>query len=116
MTSLIIAGLSTLAAMYTNHQLLTVIFLAMVYGAITFQQAGVFGVCLDIGRHHAGAVQGLANMVAQMGGLLGSVLYGYIVKGTGSYDAPFIPMAAALFLGAFLWRWIDASDEIEAPA
>jgi predicted MFS family arabinose efflux permease len=102
----------TIAAMFTRQQVLTVVLLALVYGAITFQQSAVFGVCLDIGKSHAGAMVGLMNTSAQVGGLLGSVLYGYIVERFGSYDAPFVPMAALLFLGASLWMKIDASEEL----
>ena len=61
----------------------------MVYGAITFLQSGVFGVCLDIGQAHAGAMVGLMNTASQVGGLLGSLAYGYIVDRSGSFDAPF---------------------------
>ena len=49
------ACLCTIAAMVIRQQLITVILLSLVYGGITFQQAGVFGVCLDIGRRHAGS-------------------------------------------------------------
>src|SRR5713226_3962937 len=98
--------------MVTRQQLLTVILLSLVYGAITFQQAGVFGVCLDIGRKHAGSMVGLMNTSAQVGGLLSSVAYGYIVERFRSYDAPFVPMATLLFLGALLWFKIDASEEL----
>jgi len=108
------AGVFTIAAMVTRQQTLTVIFLTLVYASITFQQSGVFGVCLDIGKKHAGAIVGLMNTVAQAGGLLGSVAYGYIVSRFGSYDAPFIPMAALLFIGALLWLKIDASQELTA--
>jgi predicted MFS family arabinose efflux permease len=100
--------------MVSRHQILTVVFLAIVYGAITFQQSGVFGVCLDIGQRHAGAMVGLMNTASQIGGLVGSVAYGYIVERFGSYDAPFVPMAALLFLGALLWLRIDASEELRA--
>jgi MFS family permease len=115
--SLGIAGLGsaclfTIAAMMTRQQLPTVILLSLVYGAITFQQSGVFGVCLDIGRKHAGSVVGLMNTSAQVGGLLSSVAYGYIVDRFQSYDAPFVPMAALLGLGALLWLKIDASKEL----
>jgi ACS family glucarate transporter-like MFS transporter len=115
--SLGIAGLGsaclfTLAAMVTRQQLLTVILLSLVYGAITFQQSGVFGVCLDIGRKHAGSMVGLMNTSAQVGGLLSSVAYGYIVQRFDSYDAPFVPMAAFLFLGSLLWLKIDASKDL----
>jgi MFS transporter, ACS family, glucarate transporter len=107
------ASLLTLGAMLTHHQLSTVILLSLVYGCITFQQSGVFGVCLDIGRKQEGSVVGLMNTSAQVGGLLGSIVYGYIVASTGSYDAPFIPMAVLLFVGALLWLRVDASKDLE---
>jgi len=117
-TALTAAAAFTVAAMLTHHQLLTVVFLALTYGAITFQQSGAFGVCLDIGGPRAGAMVGLMNTIAQVGGLVGSVLYGYIVDRTGSYDAPFIPMTILLLLGAALWVNVDASREVggESPA
>jgi len=111
-TALAAASLFTVAAMISRQQILTVVFLALVYGAITFQQSGVFGVCLDIAKEHAGAMVGLMNTSAQIGGLVGSVAYGYIVERFGNYNAPFIPMAALLFLGALLWLRIDASQEL----
>jgi sugar phosphate permease len=111
-SALAVAAVFTVAAMLTRGQVLTVIFLALTYGAITFQQSGVFGVCLDIGGAGAGAMVGLMNTAAQVGGFAGSVLYGYIVDGFGSYDAPFIPMAALLVIGAVLWLKVDASEQM----
>jgi len=102
----------TIAAMFTRDQLATIILLSLVYGGITLQQAGVFGVCLDLGGRHAGAIVGLMNTTAQVGGLVSSVAYGYIVSGFDSYDAPFVPMAAALFVGTLLWLKVDASTEL----
>src|SRR5215210_1611915 len=106
------ACLFTIAAMLTRNQLLTVILLSLTYGGITLQQAGVFGVCLDIGGRHSGSMVGLMNTSAQVGGFLSSIAYGYIVQRFHSYDAPFVPMAAALFVGALLWLKIDASKEV----
>ncbi|HTT00597.1 MAG TPA: MFS transporter [Steroidobacteraceae bacterium] len=112
--ALTVAGLFTVAAMFSRQPILVVMLLATVYGAITLQQSVVFGVCLDIGRNHAGAVVALMNTAAQIGGLVGSVAYGYIVARFASYDAPFVPMAALLLLGAVLWLRIDASKELVA--
>ena len=106
------AGLFTVAAMFTEHQLLTLILLSLVYGGITFQQAGVFGVCLDIGGKCAGSMVGLMNTSAQVGAFVSSIAFGYIVERFHSYNAPFVPMAAVLFLGALLWLKIDASKEV----
>ena len=110
------ACLCTIAAMVIRQQLITVILLSLVYGGITFQQAGVFGVCLDIGRRHAGSMVGLMNTSAQVGGLVSTVAYGYIVDRFCSYDAPFVPMAALLLLGAILWFKIDASRELRTES
>ena len=110
------ACLCTIAAMVIRQQLITVILLSLVYGGITFQQAGVFGVYLDIGRRHAGSMVGLMNTSAQVGGLVSTVAYGYIVDRFCSYDAPFVPMAALLLLGAILWFKIDASRELRTES
>ena len=110
------ACLCTIAAMVIRQQLITVILLSLVYGGITFQQAGVFGVCLDIGRRHAGSMVGLMNTSAQVGGLLSTVAYGYLVDRFRSYDAPFVPMAALLLVGAILWFKIDASRELRTES
>jgi MFS transporter, ACS family, glucarate transporter len=77
---------------------------------------GVFGVCLDIGRKHAGSMVGLMNTSAQVGGALSSVAYGYLVNRFRSYDAPFVPMAALLLLGSNLWFEIDASRELRTES
>jgi len=110
------ACLCTIAAMVVRQQLITLILLSLVYGGITFQQAGVFGVCLDIGRRHAGSMVGLMNTSAQVGGLLSTVAYGYLVDRFRSYDAPFVPMAALLLVGAILWFKIDASRELRTES
>ena len=114
--ALAVAGAFTTAAMMTRQQLLTVILLALVYGAITFQQSVAFGVCLDVGHKNAGAVVGLMNTSAQVGWLVGAVAFGYIVERFHNYDAPLVPMAALLFVGALSWLKIDASDELKAEA
>ena len=111
-SSLAAAGLLTIAAMVTRQQMMTLILLALVYSAVSLQQAGVFGVCLDIGRGHAGAVTGLMNTASQVGAFISTVSYGYIVDRFHSYNAPFVPMAAVLFVGAGLWFRIDAAEEL----
>jgi predicted MFS family arabinose efflux permease len=108
------ACLFTIVAMGTDHKLMTIILLSLIYGGITLQQSGVFGVCLDVGGKHAGSTVGLMNTAAQVGALLSSVAYGYIVERFQSYDAPFVPMAALLFIGALLWFKVDASKEVGA--
>ena len=110
-----LAALFTIAVTQTHDRLPTIVLLSLVYGGITFQQSGVFGVCLDLGGRHAGSIVGLMNTSAQAGGLLSSITYGYIVSRFHSYDAPFVPMAALLLIGTLLWFRVDAARPLSAP-
>jgi hypothetical protein len=45
--------------------------------------------------------------------MLSSIAYGYLVSRFQSYDAPFVPMAFLLFVGALLWFRVDAAKEVQ---
>jgi ACS family glucarate transporter-like MFS transporter len=106
------AALFTVAAVLTEHRLLNLIFLSLVYGGVTFQQPTVFAVCLDIGGEYAGAVTGAMNTAGNLGSLVSSVMFGYLVNRYGNYDLPFIPMAVLLLVGMLLWLKIDSTREL----
>ena len=102
----------TVAVLFTDQRVLALIFLSLLYGGITLQQPAAFAVCLDIGGEYAGAVTGAFNTASQVGSLVSSVVFGYLVDHYGNYNAPFIPMALLLFVGALLWFKIDATREL----
>ena len=108
----LIAAMFALAAVSTQRQILGLALLAFMYGAITFQQSIAFGFSMDVGRQHSGAIVGLFNTSAQIGGLVGALAFGYIVERFHSYDAPFVPMIGLLVVGALTWRNVDASEEL----
>jgi len=107
-----IAALCTVAVMFTRSQLGAMILLSVIYGGITFQQPIMFAVCLDIGGAYAGAMVGAMNTASQIGSLISSVLFGYLVSRFGSYNVPFIPMAALLLIGAWLWLRVDPTQQL----
>ena len=106
------AALCTLLVMFTQQWLGALILLSLVYGGTTFQQPTMFAVCLDIGGEYAGAVVGALNTAAQIGSFVSAVVFGYLVDHYGSYNAPFVPMAALLLIGAWLWLRIDPSQAL----
>lgn len=106
------AAVFTVAIVLTGHRILALIFLSLIYGGVTFQQPTIFAVCMDISGKHAGAVTGSMNTAAQVGSLVSSVIFGYLVNSYGNYNAPFIPMAALLSIGGLLWLRIDATQEL----
>ena len=107
-----IAALCTVAVMFTQYRLGAMILLSLIYAGITFQQPIMFAVCLDIGGAYAGAMVGAMNTAGQIGSFLSSVVFGYLVGRYGSYNAPFIPMAALLLIGAWLWLNVDPTQQL----
>jgi MFS family permease len=109
-----IAGIGAIAVMFTHSQLGAMIVLSLMYGGITFQQPIMFAVCLDIGGAYAGAMVGAMNTASQIGSFVSSLVFGYLVERSGNYNAPFVPMAALLLFGAWLWTKIDPAEQLIA--
>jgi ACS family glucarate transporter-like MFS transporter len=112
-----IAGLATasasaFAALISTDKYVALVWLALCYGGITFQQPSVWATCVDIGKRYSGAVAGCMNTAGAVGGLLSSLIFGYLVQSTGSYDAVLLSMAGMLFLGAGLWFRTDATETL----
>jgi predicted MFS family arabinose efflux permease len=107
-----ISALCTVAVMFTHGQLAAMILLSVIYAGITLQQPIMFAVCLDIGGAYAGAMVGAMNTASQIGSLVSSLIFGYLVDRYGSYNLPFIPMAALLFIGAWLWLKVDPREQL----
>jgi ACS family glucarate transporter-like MFS transporter len=110
-------GLGSVAyasAALTHDKTATVALMAVVFASWGLFQANGFAVCIDIGRSHAGTVSAAMNTAGQLGGALSAVAFGYLVKSTGSYDAPLFVMAGVALLGILPWFAIDASRAIDA--
>jgi MFS family permease len=112
MAGLCSAAAGMTCALFATSHLAVILCLSLCYAGVTFQQPVVWASCLDLGGIRGGAVSGFMNTAGQLGGALSSVVFGYIVKATGNYDIPLIPMAAFLAIGAFLWRMVDVTCKI----
>jgi hypothetical protein len=55
------------------------------------------------------------NTAGAIGGLLSSLIFGYLVQSTGSYADVLLSMAGALILGAALWLRTDATEMLASP-
>jgi MFS transporter, ACS family, glucarate transporter len=112
MIGLGIAALFTTATLFTDDKYAALVFLSIGFAGQDFFLPTAWAVCLDIGKKYAGAVTGTMNMAGQFGSFVSSVLFGYITKATGSYEAGLIPLAALLAVSAVLWLRIDASEQL----
>jgi nitrate/nitrite transporter NarK len=60
-------------------------------------------------------VTGCMNTAFAVGGLFSSLIFGYLVQSTGSYNAVLLSMAGVLILGAAFWIRIDATETLASP-
>ena len=77
------AATCTIAVMFTHSPSVALALLSFIYGGLTLQQPIMFAVCLDVGGPYAGAMVGAMNMSSQLGGFLGSLVFGYLVVADG---------------------------------
>lgn len=115
MAGALLSTVSIIGLMFASGQLAAIAYLSLAYTGITLQQPVVFTACLDIGGNQGGAVVGFMNTAGQVGAALSSVIFGYLVKATGNYDAPLIPMEALLAMGIVLWTKVDVTARIAFP-
>jgi len=108
------AALFMTAAVVTTSGLWALVFLSLAYAGILVQQPNLCAVCLDTGRKHAGAVFGFMNTAANGASAVSSVVFGYLVAYSGSYNVPFIPMIVALCVGSWLWARVDPTRDVFA--
>ncbi len=111
-----VSAMAAAGVMFSQGQLATLVLLSLTYGGITFQQPIMFAVCLDIGGDYAGAIGGAMNTASQIGGLIASICFGYIVSRTGNYNLPFVPMAILLAIGVVLWLIVDPTEQLSPIA
>jgi MFS family permease len=104
------AATAALAALASHSGYGSLVWLAVCYGGITFQQPAIFSTCVDIGGRYSGAVAGCMNTAGAVGGLVSSGVFGFLIQHFGGYDAVLISMSAALALGAALWLVTDATE------
>ncbi len=100
----------------TPNRYLALAWLALCYGALTFQQPANWVVCVKIGGEHCGAVTGAMNSAGALGGLCSALLIGQLVGASGSYDGVLRLMGAVLGVAALLWLGVDARERLVAGA
>jgi MFS family permease len=105
------AGLM-LAMTQIHQRALLVIVSALGFGVGDLMVPAAWAVAMNMGGERAGTVTGAMNTAGQLGGFVCSVLAGYLVQATGTYNAPVIVVACVLIVAACLFSRIDGSAKI----
>lgn len=105
--SLAVSAVLLVAMTQTHNKAAIVVLSSLGFGVADLMLPVAWAICLDIGRDYAGAVTGTMNTAGQLGGFVCSVLFGYIVQATGSYNVPVLLIAGLVMVAAFLFTRID---------
>ena len=82
------------------------------FGCQLILGTAAFGVCIDVGGNHAGAVSGLMNCIGQMGAFFLAIVFGKIVDVTNDFNAPLFVISGLLFIGSLLWLLVDPTKKL----
>ena len=103
-----------LAAMAVSHGEVTVIILSSLgFGIMDLMLPSAWAMCVAIGGQSSGAATGMMNTAGQAGGFLCTVLFGYIVHDTGSYNLPLLFIAAMVLTSAVVFARIDCTQTLD---
>ena len=106
-----------LTSMALIHSIVAAVVLSSVgFGMMDLMLPSAWAICVAIGGHLSGTATGIMNTAGQAGGFVATVLFGYMVQRTGSYNIPVFFIAGMVLLSALLFSQIDASQGLEAEA
>lgn len=105
------AALMTAMTLTRDHTAIVVLS-SLGFGVADLMLPSAWAICMDAGGEHAGAVTGIMNTAGQFGGFVCSVLFGYVVGATGSYQAPVWIIAGMVVIAAVLFTQIDPTRRL----
>jgi nitrate/nitrite transporter NarK len=68
--------------------------------------------CMSIGGPHGGLATGMMNTAGQAGGVLCTLVFGYIVAASGNYELPLQIVALMVLIAAIVFSRVDCTAGI----
>ncbi len=103
----LLAGAGMLLAALAPHPILAAVSIAVATAASMFTLGAAWGVCLDIGGHHADVVSAAMNTSGQIGSVLSPLIVSFCLTHWANRDLPLYLMGALFLLGALAWCFVN---------
>ena len=113
-TCLTVTALLLIAMAVVHGKVAVVVLSSAGFGAMDLMLPSAWALCLAIGGRLSGTATGMMNTAGQAGGFLCTVLFGYVVHLTGSYNMPLWFIAAMVLASAALFTQIDCTESVDA--
>ncbi|MDE3105332.1 MAG: MFS transporter [Acidobacteriota bacterium] len=108
-TALMLFGLAAVRQSWA-----VVVLAALGLGVMDLMLPAAWAMCLRIGGSYGGAATGVMNTFGNLGGWVGAIVFGYVVKLSGSYRIPLLVIAGMVLAASLLFWRVDCSQPIEA--
>ena len=112
MVGLSVAGLCIIGAALVADNLTAIIALAIGMAFMDLTAPVAWAVAMDMGGDKSGTISGSMNSAGLTGAYLSTVFFGYMAN-TYGYYLPVLYIGVIVFIGAFVWLKIDASQKIQ---
>lgn len=101
-----IAGVLMLVSLLIEDRVVASIVLALGFAVSDVMLPVAWAVCVDVGGRAAGTISGAMNTAGQIGGVIMSIGYGFLVDSYG-WNFPLAVIACSCFVSMLFWLKID---------
>lgn len=109
-SSCLVVGAGLLLAMSTVRGHVAIISLATVsFGVMDLMLPSAWAMCMALGGGYGGTATAMMNTAGNLGGWVCALVFGYVVKGTSSYNLPLQIVAAMVLIAALLFARVDCT-------
>jgi MFS family permease len=112
-TCLMLTALVLVAMALFHGKVVVVALSCMGFGMMDLMLPSAWALCLAIGGRLSGTATGMMNTAGQAGGFLSTVLFGFIVHATGSYNLPLLFIAGMVLTSALIFTCIDCTQCVD---
>lgn len=110
---LVVTACLLLAMSMVGGQIAVVVLATLGLGVMDLMLPSAWAMCMSLGGEYGGTATGVMNTAGNLGGWVGAVVFGYIVKATGSYDSPLRLISLMLMVAAGLFSLVDCTAGVD---
>jgi ACS family glucarate transporter-like MFS transporter len=79
------------------------------FGVMDLMLPAAWAMCLNLGGSCGGTATAVMNTAGNLGGLLCTVVFGYVIRATGNYNLPLFGIATVVLISAGLFSQVDCT-------
>jgi MFS transporter, ACS family, glucarate transporter len=92
------------------HGLVAVVAIStLCFGVMDLMLPAAWAMCLNLGGSCGGTATAVMNTAGNLGGLLCTVVFGYVIRATGNYNLPLFGIAVVVLISAGLFSQVDCT-------